>query len=164
VDPVAHPPETVEGWYALHQLFAIPPAAAVNAEHRASALTALRELACPADGGWTAVVPLIGSRADVMVLHFRPTLDALGEAQRRLQREPFFQSLTLVYSFLSVTEAGLYHITAQLAKAAAERGGEVGDAEYRNALAERVKAETASPHVQRRLYPVVPPEMPYVCF
>ena len=67
-------------------------------------------------------------------------------------------------SFLSVTEAGLYHITAQLAREAAERGGVVGDAEYAKALAERVKTERESPHVRRRLYPEVPKEMPYVCF
>jgi peroxiredoxin len=163
MEQTAHPPETLEGWYALHQIFAAPPAAA-DAESRSSVVAALRELECPPEGGWSAPVSLIGSRAHAMVVHFRPTLDALGAAQRRLEREPLVQRLTPVYSFLSVTEAGLYHITARLAKGAAERGGEVGDETYRKALAELVQAELASPHVQRRLYPQRPPEMPYVCF
>ncbi len=159
----AYPPETVEGWYALHQIFRVPREAADPAS-RERALVALREVACPTAGGWTATAPLVGSRADVLILHFRPTLDDLAEAEQRLAREPLVRRSELVTSFLSVTEAGLYHITAQLAKAAVERGGEVGDPEYTRALAERVAAETASPHVRRRLYPELPPDMPYVCF
>jgi hydrogen peroxide-dependent heme synthase len=167
---IAHPPETVEGWYCLHQLFHVDrtrlglaePLAALDA--RASAADALAELAVPAEGGWSAVVGLIGSRADVMFVHFRPTLDALGAAERRLGREQLFGCLTPVYSFLSVTEAGLYHVTAELAREAAARGGAVGDPEYQAKLAARVAAERESAHVARRLYPPLPSDMPYVCF
>src|SRR6185312_13265049 len=77
---VNYAPETLEGWYALHQIFR----------------TAAAVLACPAEGGWTAAAPLIGSRADVMLIHFRPTLDAIGAAQRRLGNEPFVDRSTLV--------------------------------------------------------------------
>jgi chlorite dismutase len=35
---------------------------------------------------------------------------------------------------------------------------------YRAQVAERVDAERGSAHVQRRLYPALTPEMPYVCF
>lgn len=163
MDPIVHPPETLEGWYALHQLYALG-GGALDPSARASTVAALRELACPPGGGWTAVAALIGSRADVMVMHFRPTLDELGDAQRRLQREPLFRDRTPIYSFLSVTEAGLYHLTAELAKAAAARGGQVGDREYQEALAARARAERESAHVQRRLYPQLPPDMPYVSF
>ncbi|HEV7839110.1 MAG TPA: chlorite dismutase family protein, partial [Gemmatimonadaceae bacterium] len=68
------------------------------------------------------------------------------------------------YSFLSVTEAGLYHITAELARVAQSRGGQFGDAEYVLALDERAGAERESAHVRRRLYPDLPPDMPYVSF
>jgi chlorite dismutase len=164
MEPIAHPPETLEGWYALHQIFTVPPSGISDSHERERAVAALRDLACPSGGGWTAVAPLIGSRADVMLIHFRPTLDALGEVEQHLRREPLFRRLGLTYSFLSVTEAGLYHVTAQLAKAASERGGAVGDDAYKSALAERVRAELASPHIQRRLYPQRPDDMPYVCF
>jgi chlorite dismutase len=170
MDSIAHPPETVEGWYMLHQLFRADrarlrvagPDAAVEAAE--SAERALRALAAPSDGGWSAVFRLVGSPADVMLVHFRPTIDGLGGAQGCLAREPLFDYLSPVYSFLSVTEAGLYHITAELAREAAARGGSVGDEAYRAKLAERVAAERTSAHVQRRLYPALPPEMPYVCF
>jgi chlorite dismutase len=169
-DSIAHPPETVEGWYALHQLLRVDrgalraSAATARAGALASAERALRDLAQPSDGGWSAVVSLVGSPADVMLIHFRPTIDALGELERRLACEPLFDHLVPVYSFLSVTEAGLYHITAELARAAAARGGAVGDAEFNAALASRAEAERESPHARRRLYPPLPPEMPYVCF
>src|SRR5512147_1769530 len=96
---IAHPPETVEGWYALHQIYGAP-AAEPDESAGASVREALRELACPPDGGWTVAVPLIGSRGDLMVMHFRPTLDELGVAQRRLEREPGIRARPLLYSFL----------------------------------------------------------------
>jgi chlorite dismutase len=156
---VAHPPETVEGWYALHQIFRLDRAmlrewaGETVTSLREGAASALREVAAPAGGGWSAVVPLIGSTADVMLVHFRPTLDAIGDVQRRLATEPLFDFLDPVYSFLSVTEAGLYHITAELAREAVARGGSVGDAEYRRQMDERAAIERDSPHVRRRLFP-----------
>ena len=170
MDQPAYPPETVEGWYVLHQLFSIDRAVlrSVNGDElprvRESAARTLCALRTPEGGGWSAVVPLIGSLAEVMLLHFRPTLEGIESAQRRIARERLFEALRPMYSFLSVTEAGLYHITAELAKEAVERGGTVGDAEYQRALAERVKAELESPYMQRRLRPELPPGMAYVCF
>jgi hydrogen peroxide-dependent heme synthase len=160
MEQTALPPETVEGWYALHQLFQIN-IQAIRSRKRsddAGAARALAELSAPADGaGWTTMVDVVGSRADLMLIHFRPTLGALRQVQRRLACEPFFDHLSLVYSFLSVTEAGLYALSA---KAAAEAGSKLD----RAALEPRVEAERATPHVQRRLYPELPPDMPFVCF
>jgi chlorite dismutase len=99
-----------------------------------------------------------------MVIHFRDSLDAIGEAEQGMAKSQAAKSLLGVYSFLSVTEAGLYHITADLARAAEARGGKVGDAEYARTLAGRVTAERESDHVRRRLYPQLPSDMPYVSF
>ena len=77
--------------------------------------------------GWSAVVSLIGSESDVMFIHFRESLDALGDAQAALAGEPLFDFLVSKYSFLSVTEAGFYHITADAAREASAAGGTVGD-------------------------------------
>jgi len=170
---VAHPPETLEGWYAVHQVFRIDRASlrGLPAGERqaigASAVRALESVATPADGtgsGWSAIVELVGSLGDVLVVHFRPTLEGVGAAQRRLASEPLFDHLTPVTSFLSVTEAGLYHLSASVGAARVAAGGVVGDAEYKAAMAERAEAERANPMVQRRLYPPLPPEMPYVSF
>src|SRR6059058_5290588 len=108
--PRAHPPETTEGWYAFHQILTLDRAALralpsdARARLRDEADGALNALATPAEGGWSAVVPLIGSRADVMLVHFRPSLDDIGAAQRAVARIGMFDAMKLVYSFLSVTE------------------------------------------------------------
>jgi peroxiredoxin len=165
----AHPPETTEGWYVFHQMLAwdrpaLRAIASGRFPERKQAEATLNALAEPEGGGWSAVIPLIGSRAEVMLMHFRPTLDDIGAAQRAIAKVPLFDALHPVYSFLSVTEAGLYHASAQLAAVAAARGGSVGDAEYRTEMEARVADERASDHVQRRLFPVQPDDMPYVCF
>jgi len=168
--PRAHPPETTEGWYAFHQILAFDRAAlrGIDGDERArlrlEAETALDAAVSPAVEGWSAVVPLVGSRADVMLVHFRPTFDGIGDVQRSLARVELLDYLRPVYTFLSVTEAGLYHASAQLAAEASARGGAVGDAAHREAMNVRVEAERASAHVQRRLFPPLPAEMPYVCF
>lgn len=138
----AQPPETAEGWYVVHQALALDRAAwralgtGERAELREGATRALEELAKPDEGGWTAAVVLVGSPADLLLMHFRPTLEALDAAQRRLRREAAFDHLRVEYAFLSVTEAGFY-------------GRPVA---------------RESEHVRRRLYPELPAEMPYVSF
>jgi chlorite dismutase len=126
---------------------------------------ALERVCAPGDGeGWSAVALLTGAQADAMVVHFRPTLDALGAAQRAVLDAPLGELLAPAATFLSVTEAGMYQVAAQLAKEAAARGGRVGDTEWDAAVAERLDAERTTPHVTRRLYPPRPEAMPYVCF
>jgi hydrogen peroxide-dependent heme synthase len=173
----AHPPATLEGWYSLHQIFRIDrervtPArlntvvkaarVAVGEVTRGRAKT--RTSGSSSEQGWSCIVKLIGSTSDLMIVHFRESLDAIGEAQELVDRTALAKVLVPVYSFLSVTEAGLYHLTADLARQAEARGGKFGDDIYSSALAERSAAERASPHVTRRLYPQKPVDMPYVCF
>src|SRR5512142_426928 len=87
-------PETLEGWYCLHQLFTIDRAALramdahERADLRAGARTMLAEIAAPKSGaGWSAVVNVIGSTADVMLVHFRATLEELRDVQDRIALE-----------------------------------------------------------------------------
>jgi chlorite dismutase len=175
--PIAHPPETLEGWFALHQIFrfrqpkldaarlAKMVKAAGSARTAGGKPAAKPRTRKPGSAeGWTCFVRLIGSSADLMVIHFRDSLDSIAAAQDDLARSQLGAVLDPVYAFLSVAEAGLYHLTAELARAAASRGGNVGDDEYTRALAERARAERDSAHVRRRLYPELPADMPYVSF
>ena len=158
----AYPPETIEGWYCLHQIYRRIPGALVDKDEDAVIGIDFRSLA-PGEG-WSAMVALIGSTADFMLIHFRPTLDEIAQVRDGLS-VPFAEMpFELVYGFLSVTEAGLYHVTAELADAAVARGGEFGDQEYRASMAARVAVESEAVQVQRRLYPPLPTDMPYVCF
>jgi hydrogen peroxide-dependent heme synthase len=167
---IAHPPETLEGWYSLHQIFqidreavrALPPD--VVSHERESVAHALSELANPIEGGWSVPVALIGSSADLMLVHFRPTLDSLRDAQHRLVHLRLMEALHVRMSHLGVAEAAVYHITAELVREAEARGGSVGDDVYRQRVAERLERERASDNVRRRLYPPLPADMQYVCF
>jgi peroxiredoxin len=178
--PTAHPPATLEGWYVLHQIFRVDRQRLAKrglAAMLKNARTALnpravvgpppptkRKAATEAPIGWSCLARVIGSTSDLMVIHFRDSLDAIGEAQDALSRTALGEILDPLYSFLSITEAGLYHITAELARDAVARGGKVGDEAYARALADRAEAERASAHIRRRLYPELPADMPYVCF
>src|SRR5260221_2154082 len=77
--PRAHPPETTEGWYALHQVFAWDGPAlgamlkAPGIDVLDSAERLLTELAAPSSGGWAALLPPVRSSAPPGVLRFPPT-------------------------------------------------------------------------------------------
>ena len=156
---VVHAPETIEGWFALHQVFRYAGTGWDENGNVALGISTDRRESYP--DGWSGIVQLIGSRGHLMRIHFYPTLDRIAKAQ-----QPGLEmgSLEPIYSFLSVTEAGLYHISAQLAADADARGGSVGDEIYRAEMADRVRAEKESDHVRRRLYPPPPASGSYVCF
>jgi peroxiredoxin len=156
---VAHPPETIEGWYALHQIYR---SSAPDEAH--AKLAAEQGSEEPSGRGWSRWIRLIGSPADLMLIHFRPGLDDIATAQDASLHWVSSLGLELMTSFLSVTEAGLYHITAELAANAEKRGGRVGDDAYIAEMSLRVRAELESDHVRRRLYPQPIQDMPYVCF
>jgi hydrogen peroxide-dependent heme synthase len=151
----ALPPETLEGWYALHQIFSVDRAAL-----RARDPAARRAVTCGAaevfaelgagDEGWSTVAELVGSTGEVMFMHLRPSLEALSDVARHIARLELMDVLRPTFSFLSVTEVGLYQLAAH----------GVDDPRKQ----ERIRAESESPHVQRRLYPPLPPDMPYVSF
>ena len=155
-DAPARPPLTVEGWYALHQAFCIEKKAlrALGGGERRTMLdaasAALEEIAQPDGGGWSAIVRLVGSRDDVLLMHFRPTLEAIRDAGHALWRIDPACILRQTFAFLSVTEVGLYHLAD---------GG--GDATPDDAV---IRAERDVPHTRQRLYPSLPPRMPWVSF
>lgn len=156
------PPATLEGWYALHQMLEVDWAslrARSAAQREELAAEVLGLLETPPEEGWSAGFRLIGKGADLMLVHFRPSLDALADVQLRQRRSRFAEVARTTYDFLSVTEAGLYYATAQ---AAAEH--EPGSKGYQQAIADAAAAELASAHVQTRLFPRVPEGMRYVSF
>jgi hydrogen peroxide-dependent heme synthase len=158
-------PATLEGWYALHQVYAtdwgaLRGLAAPGREDAArEARTLWEEIAEGAGGGWSAPFRLAGGGADWLFVHFRPSLDALADVQRRIRDSALGERLRLEYDYLSVTEAGLYHATA---RAAAEEGA--GTPAFRQRLEAEGAAERGTEHVKTRLYPRVPEGMRYVSF
>ena len=156
-------PATLEGWFALHQMFSLDWAAVregVADAVAADAAALFEALAVPAGEGWSEPVRLVGAGgADFMFIHFRPSLEALAEVQREIATSAIAPFLTLVFEYLSVTEAGLYHATADAAKEF-----DPASEDFRRRIEEVSAAEAASAHVKSRLFPHVPEGMRYVSF
>ncbi len=161
-------PATLEGWYALHQVFSTdwPALRGLMRQHRmeigeaARALWAEMEAGGAGDeAGWSAAFRLVGGGGDWMFVHFRRTLDELADVQLRLRDSELGELLRLEYDYLSITEAGLYHATAQAADELTP-----GTADFRARIDEAKAAELASAHVRTRLFPQVPEGMRYVSF
>jgi peroxiredoxin len=157
MEPSAQPPVTLEGWYASHQAFTIrrqalrtQPRATLSAARSTAADVLSAACAPTSEGGWSAVVRLVGSLANVMIMHFRPSLDALAAVEEEVARLALLECFQPTFAFLSVTEVGLYHLPDTPA------GDRVRE--------ERVRAERESDHTQRRLYPALPVDMPFVSF
>jgi chlorite dismutase len=110
------PPQTDEGWYALHDFRRIDWEAWRDApeRERAAAIEAgveylgAHEAVEDADDGASAVFATVGHKADLLLLHLRPTLDALSTAERRFDRTALGAFTEQSTSHVSVTEVSGY--------------------------------------------------------
>ncbi|NHN60246.1 MULTISPECIES: heme-binding protein [Halorussus] len=110
------PPATNEGWYALHDFRTVDWDAwrAAPEREREAALeegvSFLRERVdvTDAEDGSTAVFSMLGHKADLLVLHFRPTVAALDTAERAFEGTAFAEYTERSASYVSVTEVGGY--------------------------------------------------------
>jgi chlorite dismutase len=145
---LAEDPGTLDGWYALHDFRKVDWSAWKSAADREGAVEELIEwlagVEAPEQGG-SALYTMAGHRADLMVIHLRPTIDELIVLEKSLSQTRVGHFLEQTYSYLSVTELSLYEAYA--------RGG----TEDREALMQQA-------FVQMRLYFKIPEEMPYACF
>ncbi len=157
----------------LHQLFRAEPAPPPGWEEgpEAPSRAASARLASllagweePGEGGWSAFYRVVGGEADYLILHLRPDLESLGEAERTLRMSGAIPHLTPVGDYLSVVELGLYSATASLLKEAGEEGIAPGSPEWDERAQALLAAESGKRYVQERLRPIQPEEMPYICF
>ncbi|WP_135534778.1 heme-binding protein [Halostella pelagica] len=109
------PPPTEEGWYALHDLRTVDwdawrAAAERDREHAIEAgVEYLRDVESvdPDDGG-SAVYSVVGHKADIMIVHLRPTMAALDALQRQFEGTALAEFTERSSSYVSVTEASGY--------------------------------------------------------
>ncbi|WP_224267937.1 heme-binding protein [Haloprofundus salinisoli] len=109
-------PQTEEGWYALHDFRSIDWDVWRDAPQRereravAEAVDYLQshEAVEDAEEGASAVFSIVGHKADLLILHFRPTLDALSTAERRFERTALAGFTDQPTSYVSVTEVSGY--------------------------------------------------------
>ncbi len=160
---MADAPVTLEGWYVLHEMYALDwprwnalaPADRDAIVAEASAL--LAQQARPADGH-SALFSLLSQKGDLCVMHWRRDLEGLRREEVALQRTRFAAFLRPTYSYLSVIELGTYELAGHAAAMVERRGIAKGTPEFEPAVQAEMQ-RLARP----RLYLEVPAGR-YVCF
>jgi chlorite dismutase/heme-degrading monooxygenase HmoA len=118
------PPQTDEGWYALHDFRRIDWAAWRDAPERERDRAVeegveyleTHEAVDDADDGASAVFSMVGHKADLLIVHLRPTLDAISTAERRFDRTALGAFTEQSTSYVSVTEVSGYVSDAYFAE------------------------------------------------
>jgi len=170
-DLAAFPPVplTLEGSALLHQFFRFDwkawraCAAADRARIAGEAIAALKAMErIKADAPIrSALYSQLGHKGDLILVHFRDSLEALNQVELDLAQTELYDFLDLRHSYVSVVELGLYESTRKTYEAAAARGAATFSPEWQaevNASLER-GAEAMKP----RLFPSVP-DTKYMCF
>jgi hydrogen peroxide-dependent heme synthase len=159
-------PETLDGWSLLHQMFRVrwpewlalsPRDRQAIAEEAAEALGAMNR----GEEGATALVSLLGHKADLMLVHFRRGFEALEAAQLAVARLGLGKVLEASTSYVSVVELGMYEMTALLHSRLRERGLQPGTPEFERAFDDEMEEQRK--RVTGRLFLAVPPRR-HVCF
>jgi chlorite dismutase len=157
---MADAPVTLEGWYTLHDMYAVDWGrwnALPSADRAAVVAEAERVLATAPAEGHTALYALVSQKGDLCLMHWRKSVDALRQAEVAFARTALRAYLTPTYSYLATIELGTYELMGHAAGIVKKRGLTEGP-EFDAA----VKAEMermATP----RLFPEVPSRR-YLCF
>ncbi|QZA32750.1 hydrogen peroxide-dependent heme synthase [Hydrogenibacillus sp. N12] len=110
------PAHTVEGWHVVHDFRTIDWRAwkTAPAADRARALEALEALLTDwqkvedEGRGSYGVFQIVGQKADLLFLHFRPTLDELLAVKTAFNRTTLADFLRPAYGYYSIVELGGY--------------------------------------------------------
>jgi peroxiredoxin len=157
-------PLTLDGSFILHQMVRVRWAAwrAVSPEQRQSAVeegaAVLREMA---RDGQSALFSVLGHKGDLLILHFRRSLEELTHIELTLGRLKLSDFLEPATSYVSVVELGLYEATVRLYARLRAENVEPGSAAWNSAVDQELEQQrqAAAP----RLWPKIPPRR-YVCF
>jgi hydrogen peroxide-dependent heme synthase len=109
----------------------------------------------------TGLFSLLGHKGDLLLVHFRKTLDEVNQAELTITQSKIYEYLEPANSYLSVVELGLYEASVKLYTELTGKGLKPGTAEWnREVEAELAKhRESAAP----RLWPEIP-QRRYLCF
>ncbi len=163
-------PLTLEGAWVLHQMFRLrraawrqlPQSERENVVERAALVLSPLEQGSPATHpNQSAAYSLIGHKGDLLLIHFRDSLEDLHRAELAVAQLDLSEYLEPVHSYVSVVELGLYESSAKIYAQLTEQGFEPHSAEWNAGIAETIARQSAA--MAPRLYPPIPPAK-YVCF
>ncbi len=161
-------PESVEGWWILHRMFALDrrawdalPEKRRNkfANHAVDLVDHLKN----GDDGDLGLTQIVGHKGDLMLTHYARTFDGLAYAQTlvdKLELRGFLQPLG---SYVSVLEIGMYDATGKIHAELNARSLPPQSPEWIAAFDELVRKQAENPYVSTRLVAKIP-QRRYACF
>src|SRR5271170_712049 len=163
-------PLTLEGASILHQMFRFRWIAwrALSLPERERVIDQALELLEPAAEGsgtprpnQSALYSLVGHKGDLMMVHFRDSIEELNSFELELAQTDLYEFLKPEHSYLSVVELGLYESSAKTYAALAEKGFALNTAEWNAEIKQVLERQSAA--MAPRLYPAIP-DSKYLCF
>ena len=161
-------PLTLEGSHVLHQFFRFDwkawRSAADDERNKACAgfASVLQRLERSSDGKiHSALFSELGHKSDLILVHFRDSLEALNQVELDLAQTALSDFLTPAHSYVSVVELGLYESTRKTYESAATKGFAQHSPEWNAEMGESLKRGTEA--MKPRLFPSVP-DTKYLCF
>jgi chlorite dismutase len=167
-------PLTLEGSSLLHQFFRFdwkawratsPPGRERIAALAVEALKSLERAnpkgANPDAPIHTALFSELGHKGDLILIHFRDSLEALNQVELSLAQTELYDYLSPVHSYVSVVELGLYESSRKTYEAATAKGLETHSPEWQAEVAATLERQSGA--MAPRLFPAVP-EAKYLCF
>jgi chlorite dismutase len=109
----------------------------------------------------SALFSQLGHKGDLILIHFRDSLETLNQVELDLAQTELYDYLTPVHSYVSVVELGLYESTRKTYEAAAAKGFEQHSPEWNAEIATSLQRAAAA--MAPRIFPSVP-EAKYICF
>jgi len=159
-------PLTLDGSFLLHQMFRVhwPAWRRLGSSAHEHLVAGARTLFSAMEQDRqqaTGLFSLLGHKGDLMLVHFRHSLDELNHAELTVAGSELSEYLELTSSYLSVVELGLYEASVKAYADWTTRGLRPGTAEWnREVELELAKQrEAAAP----RLRPEIP-QRRYLCF
>ena len=159
-------PLTLDGSYLLHQMFRVrwPAWKALGHTEQKHILDRAATLFSGLEANKqaaTGLFSMIGHKGDLMVVHFRKSLDDVNDAELAIANSELNEFLEPTTSYLSVVELGLYEGSVKLYSELTTKGLKPGTADWnREVEAELSKQREAS---AARLWPEIPARR-YLCF
>lgn len=167
---VAPAPLTVEGSAVLHQMFrfrwrewrALPGWQRERMTHEAIVLLqAMEKGQQEGHPNQSAIYSQLGHKGDLLLIHFRDSLEELNKAELQMARLEFFDYVELRHSYVSVVELGLYDSSIKAYAALVEKGVEPNSPEWTEEINQVLARQAGA--MAPRLFPRIPPAK-YLCF
>jgi chlorite dismutase len=160
-------PLTLEGSSLLHQFFRFDWKAwrsSTDGKRKEIAAAAIAKLKALERANsdtpiQSALFSELGHKGDLILVHFRDSLEALNQVELDLAQTEFYDYLTPTHSYVSVVELGLYESSRKTYEAAAKF--EQHSSEWNAEIAASLERGAAA--MAPRLFPSVP-EAKYLCF